>query len=87
MNFHHSHPSIFHVAQTPSPYDLPAKGPEHGPESPSITDSIVQRVALDWRGQDLSLTGSTSLQTVTAVLAQFPRLPAGTVFVIYGRAH
>ena len=47
------------------------------PRESLITDSIVQRVALDWRGQDLSLTGSTSLQAVTAVLAAFPRLPAG----------
>jgi hypothetical protein len=52
-----------------------------------VTDSIVQRVALDWRGQDASLTGSTSLDTVTAILAQFPDIPAGRIFVIYGCAH
>jgi hypothetical protein len=57
------------------------------PSESLITDSIVQRVALDWQGQDLSLTGSISLEAVTAVLAQFPRLPPGTVFIIYGRAH
>jgi len=56
------------------------------PSESLITDSIVQRVALDWQGQDLSLT-RTTLQAVTAVLAQFPRLPAGSVFIIYGRAH
>jgi hypothetical protein len=57
------------------------------PRESLITDSIAQRVALDWRGQDANLTGSTSLEAVTAVLAQFPHLPAGRVFVIYGRAH
>ena len=57
------------------------------PRESLITDSIVERVALDWRGQDPGLTGYASLQAVTAVLAQFPRLPAGSVFVFYGRAH
>ena len=57
------------------------------PKESLITDSIVQRVALDWRGQEVSLNGSTSLQTVTDVLAAFPRLPPDSVFVIYGRAH
>jgi hypothetical protein len=60
-----------------------------------VSDTIVVRVALDWRGSDLSLTRTTgpslarltSLRAVAAVLAQFPRLPAGSVFVIYGRAH
>ena len=57
------------------------------PRESLITNSIVQRVALDWRGQDPSLSAPTSLQTVTAVLAAFPRLPADTTFVIYGHAH
>ena len=57
------------------------------PRESLITNSIVQRVALDWRGQDPSLTGYASLQAVTAILAQFPSLPAGRVFVIYGHAH
>ena len=52
-----------------------------------VSDTIVLRVALDWRGQDLSLTGTTSLHAITTVLAQFPRLPAGRIFVIYGRDH
>jgi hypothetical protein len=52
-----------------------------------ICDSIVERVALDWRGQDLHLSRPTYLQVVTAVLAQFARLPPGTVFIVYGRAH
>ena len=57
------------------------------PQELLICDPIVERVALDWRGQDLGLSQSTSLQTVTAVLAQFPRLPPGAVFIICGRAH
>ena len=87
MNFHHPHPSIFHVDQTISPYDLPRKRTQNMPKESLITDSIVERVALDWRGQEVRLNGSTSLQTVTDVLAAFPRLPADSVFVLYGRAH
>jgi hypothetical protein len=86
MNFHHPPASIFHVDQTLSPYALPEKD-TNMPTEPLITDTIVQRVALDWRGSNPGLTQSTSLQDVTAVLAAFPRLPAGHVFVIYGRAH
>jgi hypothetical protein len=60
-----------------------------------VSDTIVVRVALDWRGSDLSRTRTTgpslarltSLRAVAAVLAQFPRLPANSVFVLYGRAH
>ncbi len=52
-----------------------------------IADTIVRRVALDWRGQDLSLTGTTSLHAVTAILAAFPNLPPGRLFAIYGHAH
>jgi hypothetical protein len=52
-----------------------------------ICDTIVERVALDWRGQDLGLNQPTYLYAVTAVLAQFARLPPSTVFIIYGRAH
>ena len=39
-----------------------------------VSDTIVLRVAIDWRGQDLSLTGTTSLHAITTVLAQFPSL-------------
>ena len=52
-----------------------------------IFDTTVLRVAIDWRGSDPGLTRSTSLQAITAVLLAFPSLPAGSVFVIYGRAH
>lgn len=57
------------------------------PRESLITDSIVQRVALDWRSSDPSLTGYASLQAVTAILAAFPNLPPGRVFAIYGHAH
>jgi hypothetical protein len=57
------------------------------PTESLITDSIVQRVALDWRGQDPSRIGYASLQAVTATLSQFPTIPPGRVFVIYGQPH
>jgi hypothetical protein len=57
------------------------------PKEPLITDTIVERVPLDWRGQDPSLTGYASLQAVTAILAQLASLPSGKVFIIYGDAH
>jgi hypothetical protein len=52
-----------------------------------ICDPIVERVPLDWRGQDLRESRPTYLQVVTAVLAQFARLPPSTIFIIFGRAH
>jgi hypothetical protein len=57
------------------------------PRESLVTDTMVQRVALDWRGQEANLSGSSSLEAVTAILAQFLNLPAGRVFVIYGCAH
>ena len=52
-----------------------------------VPDHIVLRVALDWRESCPSLARLTSLRAVADVLAQFPRLAAGTVFLLYGRAH
>ena len=52
-----------------------------------VPDHIVLRVALDWRESRPSLARLTSLRAVADVLAQFPRLAAGTVFLLYGRAH
>jgi hypothetical protein len=52
-----------------------------------VADSIVLRVALDWRAADLSLPRLTSLQNLSAVLAAFPSLPPNSIFLIYGRAH
>jgi hypothetical protein len=52
-----------------------------------VSDTIVLRAPLDWRESGPSLARLTSLRAVTAVLAASPRLPAGSVFVIYGRAH
>ena len=52
-----------------------------------VSDSIVLRVALDWRDPDPSVPRLTSLQQVTTILSAFPRLGTGSVFVIYGRAH
>src|SRR5271166_5983189 len=57
------------------------------PKESLISDTMVLRAPLDWRGSGPSLARLTSLRAVTAVLAAFPRLPAGSVFVIYGRAH
>lgn len=52
-----------------------------------VTDTIVLRVALDWQEPGPSRAPLPSLQTVTGVLAQFPRLKPGTVFLLSGRAH
>src|SRR5260370_33102943 len=87
MNFHHPHPSIFHVDQTPPPQRPPTRRTPNMPRESLFTDSIVQRAALDWRGQDPDLTECASLQAVTAILSQFPTIPPGRVFVFYGHAH
>jgi hypothetical protein len=52
-----------------------------------VTDTIVLRVALDWRDPHPSVPRFTSLQHLTAILSAFPRLATGTIFIIYGRAH
>jgi hypothetical protein len=52
-----------------------------------VTDTMVLRVALDWRDPDPSVPRFTSLQHVTAILSAFPRLAPGTVFIVFGRAH
>ncbi len=52
-----------------------------------VSDTIVLRVPLDWRESGPSLARLPSLRAVADVLAQFPRLKPGTVFVLYGRAH
>ena len=53
-----------------------------------VSDWIVLRAPLDWRESGASLAPRLPcLQAVTGVLAQFSRLAAGTVFMIYGRAH
>jgi hypothetical protein len=52
-----------------------------------VADSIVLRVALDWRAADLSLPRLTSLQNLSAVLAAFPSLPPNSIFLVYGHAH
>src|SRR5260370_9771254 len=83
MNFHHPHPSIFHVDQTPPPQRPPTRRTPNMPRESLITDSIVQRAALDWRGQDPDLTECASLQAVTAILSQFPTIPPGRVFVFF----
>ena len=52
-----------------------------------VTDTIVLRVALDWQEQGPTRAPLPSLRAVTGVLAQFPRLKPGTVFLLSGRAH
>src|SRR5260370_21520799 len=87
MNFHHPHPSIFHVDQTPPPQRPPTRRTPNMPRESLFTDSIVQRAALDWRGQDPDLPECASLKAVPAILSQFPTIPPGRVFVFYGHAH